>query len=57
MSSDKDTIIVCTKDELIAMHEAVEVNGDEVVIGMDALFEVLCEHYGVDSHWQPNDVY
>lgn len=50
-------IVVCTKEELLAMHKAGEIEGDGYVIPMHALFEVLCEYYGVDSHWQPNDVY
>ena len=55
--ADSDTIVICTKDELIAMHERGEISGDGYAITMQGLFEVLCEHYGVDSHWQPNDVY
>ena len=54
---DTETIIICTKDELVAMHQRGEVEGDGYVITTEALFEVLCDYYGTDSHWQPNDVY
>ena len=52
-----DTIIICTKDELLAMHERGEIDGDGYVITMETLFEVLCEHYNVSPKWQLNDVY
>lgn len=54
---DTETIVICTKDEMVAMHERGEVNGDGFVIDMKVLFEVLCDYYGTDPHWQPNDVY
>ena len=52
-----DTIIICTKDELIAMHERGEIGDDGYAITMQGLFEVLCEYYQVDPSWQSNDVY
>lgn len=52
-----DTIIVCTNDELVAMHERGEINGEGYVLTTEDLFEVLCEYYGVESRWQSNDVY
>ena len=52
-----ETIIICTKDELIAMHERGEIKGDGYVITTEGLFDVLCEYYGVNPHWEPNDVY
>jgi hypothetical protein len=52
-----DIIILCTKDELVAMCEQGEIDGDARVITTEIVFDVLCEHYGVDPHWSPNDVY
>lgn len=52
-----DTIIICTKDELLAMHERGEIDGDGYVITMEGLFEVLCDYYNVDPKWQSSDVY
>lgn len=52
-----DTIIICTPDEMIAMHERGEISSSGRVITLSVLFETLCDYYGVDSHWQPNDVY
>lgn len=52
-----DTVIVCTPDELIDMHKRGEISSDGAVITLPILFELLCEYYGVDPHWQPNDVY
>ena len=57
MLSVDETIIICTKDELIAMHERGEIEGDGYVITTQGLFDVLCEYYGVNPHWEPNDVY
>ena len=39
------------------MHERGEIEGDGYVITTQGLFDVLCEHYGVNPHWEPNDVY
>lgn len=52
-----ETIIICTPEELVAMHARGEVGETGLCIKLDALFEVLCEHYGTDPHWSPNDVY
>jgi hypothetical protein len=52
-----DTIIICTPEEMIAMHERGEISSSGQVITLPILFEVLCDYYGVDSRWQPNDVY
>jgi hypothetical protein len=52
-----DTIIICTPDEMITMHERGEISSLGQVITLPILFEFLCDYYGVDSHWQPNDVY
>lgn len=52
-----DKIIICTKEELLAMHERGEVGSEGSVIDLQVLFDVLCEHYGVNPHWEPNDVY
>ena len=52
-----DTIILCTKEEMIAMHERGEIPDEGHVVTVEVLFEVLCEHYGVNPHWEPNDVY
>jgi len=52
-----DIIILCTKDELVAMAERGEIADRGNVLDLHALFEVLCEHYGVNPHWEPNDVY
>jgi hypothetical protein len=52
-----ETIIICTKDELIAMHKRGEIEGDGYVITTEDLFDVLCDYYGVNPHWEPNDVY
>ena len=50
-------IILCTKDELVAMAERGELDGGERVITTQIIFDVLCDHYGVNPHWEPNDVY
>jgi hypothetical protein len=52
-----DTIIVCTPDELIAMHERDEISSSGQVITLPILFEFLCDYYGVNPHWSPNDAY
>ena len=52
-----DSIIICTESELIAMHSRGEIGPNGYVLEMKDLFEVICEHYGVNPHWQPNDVY
>ena len=52
-----DPIIICTQDEMIALHERGEINSEDGVISLQVLFELLCDYYGTDSHWQPNDVY
>jgi hypothetical protein len=52
-----DTIIICTPDEMRTMHERGEISSSGQVITLPILFEVLCEHYGVNPHWSPNDVY
>ena len=52
-----DPIIICTPDELTAMHRRGEVGDTGFCISLEALFEVLCEHYGVNPYWCPNDVY
>lgn len=52
-----DIIILCTKDELVAMAERGEIASEGNVLDLQALFDVLCEHYGVNPHWEPNDVY
>lgn len=52
-----DTIIICTPDELVAMHSRGEVADTGFCITLEALFEVLCEFYGTSSLWKPNDVY
>jgi hypothetical protein len=54
---DTETLIICTKEELLAMHKRGEIEGEGFVITTEALFEVLAEYYGVNPHWQPNDVY
>jgi hypothetical protein len=52
-----DTIIICTPDELLRMHSRGEVGETGFCITLEALFEVLCECYGVNPHWNPTDVY
>jgi|LakMenEpi13Sep09_1017268.scaffolds.fasta_scaffold14451_2 hypothetical protein len=52
-----DTIIICTTEEMLAMHERGEISDQGGVITLSILFEFLCDYYGVDPHWQPNDVY
>lgn len=52
-----ETIVICTKDELLAMHERGEVGETGLCIDMKSLFEVLCDYYGTNPHWSPNDVY
>jgi len=52
-----ETIVICTKEELIVMHERGEIEGGGYVITTENLFDVLCEYYGVNPHWEPNDVY
>jgi hypothetical protein len=52
-----DTIIICTPDEMIAMHERGEISSSGQVITLPILFEFLCDYYGVNPHWSPNDVY
>jgi hypothetical protein len=54
---DTETLIICTKEELVAMHKRGEIEGEGFVITTEALFEVLAEYYGVNPHWSPNDVY
>lgn len=50
-------IIICTKDELLAMHQRGEISDEGQVIDLQDLFEILCEYYGVNPNWEPNDVY
>lgn len=52
-----DPIILCTKDEMLAMHQRGEIASEGHVLDLQTLFEVLCEYYGVNPHWEPNDVY
>jgi len=52
-----DSVIICTSDEMIAMHERGEISNSGRVITLPIVFEVLCDYYGVDPHWQTNDVY
>lgn len=54
---DTETLIICTKEELLAMQQRGEIEGEDFVITTEKLFEVLAEYYGVNPHWQPNDVY
>jgi hypothetical protein len=54
---DDSPIIICTEEELIAMHARGEIGPNGYVLEMKSLFEVLCDHYHVDPHWSPNDVY
>lgn len=51
-------IIVCTQDELDKMIDSGEIKDEETsILKLSVLFDVLCEHYGVNPHWQPNDIY
>lgn len=54
---ETETLIICTKEELQAMHQRGEIGDEGFVITTEKLFEVLAEYYGVNPHWQPNDVY
>lgn len=52
-----NTILVCTPDEILKMIQSGECKPETNVLPLNKAFEVLCEHYGVDPHWAPNDVY
>ena len=52
-----NTIILCTKEELLAMADRGEIDGEDPIITTEIVFDVLCEYYGVNPHWEPNDVY
>lgn len=54
---DDNTIILCTEQELIAMHARGEIGPNGYVLEMNDLFEVMCDYYHVDSGWSSNDVY
>lgn len=53
----EDTIIIATPDELLSMYDRGELKETGHCITLNELFEFLCDHYGVQSHWSPNDVY
>ena len=52
-----DPIILCTKDEMLAMAQRGEVPEASQVLDLQTLFEILCKYYGVNPNWEPNDVY
>lgn len=52
-----DPLIICTADDMWQMLERGEITGEENSITLPELFEFLCDYYGTDPHWQPNDVY
>jgi hypothetical protein len=49
--------IICTEDEVLRLVELAEADADAIRIDLQQLFDVLCEYYGVDPYWSPNDVY
>jgi hypothetical protein len=49
--------IICTEDEMLRLVELAEADADAIRIDLQQLFDVLCEYYGVDPYWSPNDVY
>jgi hypothetical protein len=51
------TILLCTADEILRLIRSGECNPETNVLPLSQAFEVLCEYYGVDPHWAPNDVY
>jgi len=58
MSSKEPTILICTKDELLAIVDSGEVTEETLPIPLSCLFDILLEHYGYDPYWPaPNDVY
>lgn len=50
-------IEIGTKEELQELFSKGLVDEDCPTLTLDQVFEILCEHYGVDPHWAPNDVY
>jgi len=52
-----NTIILCTEEMLLAVFDRGEIDGEDRIITTEIIFDVLCEHYGVNPHWEPNDVY
>jgi hypothetical protein len=57
MTSNDATIILCTVEELQAMHQRGEISDQGPCLVLQDLFEVLCDHYGVQPHWSPSDIY
>lgn len=51
------TIIVCTPDEMLKMLDSGEITDDVPCLTLTQVFEVMCDYYGVNPHWQPNDIY
>lgn len=42
---------------MLRLVELAEADADAIRIDLQQLFDVLCEYYGVDPYWSPNDVY
>jgi hypothetical protein len=56
-SEEKSTVIICTIEELERMAKNKEIDENGYILHLRDLFEVLCDYYGVDPYWTPNDVY
>jgi hypothetical protein len=52
-----NTILLATADEILALIRSGECKSETNVLPLEQAFEVLCDYYGVDPHWAPNDVY